>query len=200
MARTLQGDIRTRILDAARDRMNHYGFKKTTIDEVAADAGVGKGTVYLYFESKEDLALAIMAHFKEVHVERMRDIARGTSRSIESKLTEMLAFQIMQAHEACRLNPGSVDLILSMKPHVQMRLRPYIEQEIAVLAEVLEQGNQQGLLDVADAMATARSLKYMMSGFWPPYPCVADVNRIEQEIASIVDLAIHGMQKCATEK
>ena len=54
----LTQETRRAILDAARKRFLHYGFKKTTIDEIAADAGIGKGTVYLYFDSKRDLLLA----------------------------------------------------------------------------------------------------------------------------------------------
>jgi AcrR family transcriptional regulator len=44
-----------RILDAATSRFARFGFKKTSIDEIAKDAGVGKGTVYLVAQSKEDL-------------------------------------------------------------------------------------------------------------------------------------------------
>ena len=45
----------SRILDAAGERFARFGFKKTSIDEIAKDAGVGKGTVYLVAQSKEDL-------------------------------------------------------------------------------------------------------------------------------------------------
>ncbi len=176
--------------------MHYYGFKKTTIDEIAADAGVGKGTVYLYYESKEDIALAIMAQFKENTVRRMQDIAQDPSKTISAKIIEMLAFPIVQALETCERNPGSTDIILSLRPHVQMRLRPYIEQEVAILAEVIEQGNQQGLLDVTDTMRAGRSLKYMVAGFWPPYPC-APAESVAAEIAIIVDFALRGMRKCA---
>jgi AcrR family transcriptional regulator len=43
------------ILDAAVKAFAQYGFKKTSVDEIARDAGVAKGTVYLACESKEDL-------------------------------------------------------------------------------------------------------------------------------------------------
>lgn len=195
MARTLQGDIRTKILDAARDRMHHYGFKKTTIDEIAADAGVGKGTVYLYFDSKEDLALAILVQFKERTILRMQEIGRAPDKTISAKLTEMLSFPIIEAQESCNTNPGSIDIIMSVRPHIQSRLRPYLEHETAVIAEVLELGNQQGLLDVADTMSAARTLKYMVNGFWPPYPCIADQNGVGDAIRDIVNLAIRGMRK-----
>ncbi|MGO8671472.1 MAG: TetR/AcrR family transcriptional regulator [Capsulimonadaceae bacterium] len=197
MARTLQGDIRSKILDAASDRMAYYGFKKTTIDEVAADAGVGKGTVYLYFESKEDIALAILARVKESNIARMLEIAQDSEKRLSEKLAEMLSFPILRATEMCRRNPGSVEMILSVRPHMQMRMRPYIEQETAVIADVLEQGNRDGTLDVPDTVRTARSLKFMVAGFWPPYPCAAPED-VAEEIAFIVEQAIRGLRKGAS--
>jgi TetR/AcrR family transcriptional regulator len=46
---------RERILDAAFDKFKRYGFLKTTIDEIAQLAQVGKGTIYFYFKNKEDI-------------------------------------------------------------------------------------------------------------------------------------------------
>lgn len=194
MARTLHGDVRCKILDAARDRMHYYGFKKTTIDEVAADAGVGKGTVYLYFESKEDLALAILVEFKERTILRMQEIAQDPDKTLSAKLTEMLSFPILEAQESCNNNPGSVDILVSIRPHIQARLKPYIERETVVLAEVLDQANRQGIIDVSDTLQAARTLKYMVNGFWPPYPCISDPNLVRDEIRLIVDLATQGMR------
>jgi AcrR family transcriptional regulator len=51
-------DKRQRILQAARKRFRHYGVKKTTMQEIARDAGVAVGTLYLYFKDKDDLLLA----------------------------------------------------------------------------------------------------------------------------------------------
>ena len=45
----------TRILDAALTLFHRYGVRRTSIDDVAQEAGVAKGTVYLYFDSKETL-------------------------------------------------------------------------------------------------------------------------------------------------
>lgn len=45
----------SRILDAAQALFWRYGLRRTSIDDVAQQAGVAKGTVYLYFDSKETL-------------------------------------------------------------------------------------------------------------------------------------------------
>ena len=79
---TKHGDVRQKILDAAQHRLWHYGYKKTTIDEIASDAGVGKGTVYLHFDSKEDIGLAIMAQYKETSLHEIEAVApRPTKRA-----------------------------------------------------------------------------------------------------------------------
>ncbi|MGR6919009.1 TetR/AcrR family transcriptional regulator [[Actinomadura] parvosata] len=50
-----------RILDSARELVAEHGVRKVTISEIAATAGVGKGTVYLYWATKEDLILGLFA-------------------------------------------------------------------------------------------------------------------------------------------
>src|SRR5437764_9966313 len=44
-----------RILDAATTLLVRWGYRKTTIDDVAREAGVGKGTVYLHWKDKNEL-------------------------------------------------------------------------------------------------------------------------------------------------
>jgi len=55
------GEKRERILLAALTLMERYGFKKTTVDEIAREAQVAKGTVYLYFRDKEDILISIIS-------------------------------------------------------------------------------------------------------------------------------------------
>src|SRR5882724_7032939 len=49
-----------RILDAAADLVLRWGTKRVTIEEVAKRAGVGKGTVYLHFESRAWLFMCVL--------------------------------------------------------------------------------------------------------------------------------------------
>lgn len=51
----METDKRTRILDAAVETFGRFGYRKASIDDIAAAAGVGKGTVYLVCKNKQDL-------------------------------------------------------------------------------------------------------------------------------------------------
>lgn len=195
MPRVAQSDVRQKILDAAEQRLWHYGFKKTTIDEIAADAGVGKGTVYLYFECKEDIALAIVARFKAESLEHLRAIASDPEKDHVQKLKEMLTDPILKAHERCLQSPSALELILAVRPHIQAHLKPYLDREVALIAEVLEDGNHAGRFAIDDSVLTAQTLKRMCSGFMPPYPCVEGTGLIQAEVARIVDLAYCGFRR-----
>ena len=71
-----------RIRRAAAELLLEHGFDKTTVDEVAARAGVGKATVYRRWASKEDLAVAAMESLYEA------EFPAPDTGSIVSDLTE----------------------------------------------------------------------------------------------------------------
>jgi AcrR family transcriptional regulator len=71
-----KAESRRRILESARDVFFRDGFMKANLDEVAEKAGVAKGTLYRYFDSKADLYVAVLTHNHEIFHDLMR--AAGT--------------------------------------------------------------------------------------------------------------------------
>ena len=59
-----QQRARRRLLDAAREHFARFGYRRANIGDIARDAGLGKGTVYLHFSSKQALLLACGAQEK----------------------------------------------------------------------------------------------------------------------------------------
>ena len=55
MAKSDDEDRKKRILDAAADLFVHFGFDKTTVSDIAREAGISKGAIYLHFASKDEL-------------------------------------------------------------------------------------------------------------------------------------------------
>ena len=66
-----KAESRRRILDAARDVFFRDGFMRANLDEMAEKAGVAKGTLYRYFESKADLYVAVLAENQEIFHDQM---------------------------------------------------------------------------------------------------------------------------------
>lgn len=60
-ARSKRDERADQILDAAAQLLLRWGYNKTTVDDVARQAGVAKGTIYLHWKSREDLFIALFA-------------------------------------------------------------------------------------------------------------------------------------------
>jgi len=77
------------ILAAARRIFAEHGFRDATLDQIAAAAGMAKGTLYLYFSSKEEIfASSVRSRLQEVHAAVARAIAAalGTEAKIRAAI------------------------------------------------------------------------------------------------------------------
>jgi len=78
-------DKRQRILESARKRFRYYGVRKTTMQEIARDAGVAVGTLYLYFKDKDELLVAGTEEYVIRH-RRQADAMLASDASAADKL------------------------------------------------------------------------------------------------------------------
>jgi TetR/AcrR family transcriptional regulator len=65
---------RKEIIEAAKRVFSARGYYQATMDEIASEAGVAKGTLYLYYPSKAHLLLACVREMMECLAKRMRDM------------------------------------------------------------------------------------------------------------------------------
>jgi AcrR family transcriptional regulator len=95
-------DKKSRIISAARDNFATHGFKKTTMRNVATEAGVGTGTLFLYAKSKGDLlAKVFMADIATALEKAFAELQQGT---IIDRL--MLTFNVVIEHHRAFPNLG----------------------------------------------------------------------------------------------
>src|SRR5437868_12314396 len=67
-------EVRNRIVDAAYGSFWQLGFRRSSVDTIAARAGLTKRTVYAYFRSKDDLLAAVLQRYEELAEERLKRI------------------------------------------------------------------------------------------------------------------------------
>jgi AcrR family transcriptional regulator len=71
----------TRILDVAAELLLRHGYRRVTIDDVAAGAGIGKGTVYLHWKTREQLFSAVFAREVLYAIDELRQALRQDPRA-----------------------------------------------------------------------------------------------------------------------
>ncbi len=84
---------RTGIVEAARKVFGRRGYRCSTVDDIAEQAGIAKGTLYLYFKSKEEIYLtALMQDVRDLQREASRRVAAASG--AREKLREFVAVRL----------------------------------------------------------------------------------------------------------
>lgn len=191
-----RNDVRDAILDAADRLIGLYGYRKTTVDDIAQEAGVGKGTIYIYFESKEDVALSWIDRVNCRLRERLNRIAESDV-SVHEQLREMLITRVLFRFDSAGHQTKGVDELLeALRPTLlEWRCR-WHEAEAAIFAKVLSEGKAQRIFRFDDAYSTARSLLLATNSLLPYNLSVRQLgerDQIEAEVGRIADLLLNGV-------
>src|SRR5690349_12627047 len=137
-------DTRELILDAMDSLMARFGFRKTTMDDLAREAGISKRTIYLYFSSKEEVGLSSIGRVVEAAEAQMRGIASEATPP-KDRLERMLVERVMTRVRAVADYRQSLDeLFEAVRPAYLARRQSQFEVEEEILIGVLEDGAKAG--------------------------------------------------------
>lgn len=128
---------RDAILDAAETLLGRYGYRKTTMDDIAREARIGKGTTYLHFRSKEEVFLTTIDRIVDRLCEQLRLIAIGPG-TLAERLNLMLVERVLFRFDCVSHYPASLDEIFaSLRLSYLERRGTNLSREAAVFEATL---------------------------------------------------------------
>jgi AcrR family transcriptional regulator len=163
----LAPDTRDRVLDAANALLARHGYRRMTVEHVAREAGIGKGSIYLYFESKDALVLAAIDRIVERVLARLAAIAAGPEPAA-TRLRRMLLARVLVRFDGAQEHSRSLDEILAaLRPALLARRRRHFAREAAILTKVLREGASDGSLCASRPRQTAETLVLATNALLP---------------------------------
>ena len=189
-------DIRDLILDATDRLLARYGYRKMTMDDLAQEVGIGKGTIYLHFPSKEEVVLSHVDRIVERLKGELAGLARGGGRPA-ARLRRMLVTRVMFRFDSVQHYTESLsDLLAALRPGLLARRRRHFEEEAELLAGVLREGRRAGDFQFRDARAAARTLLTATNALLPYSLSARELGsrpELEAEAAAVVDMLLTGL-------
>jgi AcrR family transcriptional regulator len=189
-------DVKQSVLDAAIRLMERYGFKKMTMEAVAQEAGIGKATIYGYFENKEDVALSVIQLFYDSVKSRWRELA-SADRAPEERVRAMLVELVLGGFDRAQRCRQSMDETLAAFRSVILHRRYQFNRELAaLLAVVLREGCECGRFQCADPAISAQALITGLSGLNPTNLSPRELGEreeIESRAHQVIDLMLSGL-------
>lgn len=134
---------RLEIIEAAQQLFITQGFNNTTIVQILRKVGIAKGTLYYYFQSKEEILDAIVLMYIEQGVEAARALLADRSMGAHEKLRLIISAQSFEQGDK-----GEVIEQLHGVNNAELHMKSITETIKAIapiIAEVIQQGIEEGV-------------------------------------------------------
>jgi AcrR family transcriptional regulator len=144
--------IERRLLEAGKTLIERHGLRKTNVAELARAAGIGKGSFYLFFPTKEDLFVALVErHEKLVKAELVaaleHELREGAdARRLLRRYFE-LQLELLARHPLLAVLTDPEELELLLRRIAPERLGAAIEEDALFFAELFADWQRRGLVD-----------------------------------------------------
>jgi len=184
------------ILAAAVNRFSNYGYNKTTMAEIAEDAGMSAANIYRYYKNKEEIAAACAKNCMCQRTDILKDIVRDTSLNATEKLENYVYKTLQVSHELSLENRKIEEIVAEITKSRPDLVHNKINNENALLTEIISYGNQTGEFDVDDVVDTAAAIHSMLVLFdVPMFMHLFTKEEFEKKASSVIKLLIAGLSK-----
>ena len=188
--------VRDSILAATDRLLARYGYRKMTVEDIAVKAGIGKGTIYLHFSSKEEVVLSHIDRIVDRLRDRLKEIARSNATAAE-RLRLMLLTRVLFRFDSIQHYTQSLnDLLAALRPGLLERRAQYFEAEAQIFAEVLTSGRRTGEFSFDDEHVAAHALLQATNGLLPYSLSTTELGEreeVEQRASDVANLMLHGL-------
>lgn len=191
---TKKDAVRENILTIAQDIFSKYGYKKTTLDDIANAVRKGKSSLYYYFESKEDIFQEVIKKEADILRQELSKVLRKDT-DPEDKLRDYILTkittyrQLANFYNAIENDTAAVSFVESMKA-------TYDQEEIRMMKRILLDGARRGRFAIQDFTLAAIGITTAVKGLEMPLSAGNyKESDLEKSVDAILQILCYGIMK-----
>lgn len=190
----IEKDTREFIIDSARKIFSRFGFKKTTMDEIARATRKGKSSLYYYFKSKEEVFQAVVEkEAVELKAELIGAINRETMP--QKKLRAYIITRMRLFNRLANLYNAFKDDYLESYGFIEKLRVNYDQYESDMFKKILKEGVERGVFLINNLDLTAYAMVIACKGLEYHWALEQDSDKIETGIDSLLEVFFNGILK-----
>ncbi len=185
-------EYRTRIILTSRKIFSHYGFRKTTMEEISRALKKGKSSIYYYFGSKEEIFEAVVLY----EANQLRMQLTTAIKEVESppdKLRNYIYVRMKAFAKLSNYYNAVFDKNLDHYEFIEKIRSRYDREELAILRLLVYVGNSRGVFRVEDSEYTAMAIQTMLKGMEVPLFWRKREIDINDRLEAILNLIFNGI-------
>ncbi len=190
----MDNDRRNKILLAAERLVAHYGITKTTISDIAREARIGVGTVYLEFTSKDDI-VGRLAHGRHNAILDAMRCATAEHDSFDAQFRAMMNARVRAFIEIAGDGAHAADLVhCGGCEAVKLEFVGFDQAQRQILAAFLQDATGAGVFRLEDSVSMANTILRAYATFTPPVLYTQTFTNLFAELELVHDLLLQGLK------
>jgi AcrR family transcriptional regulator len=187
-------EARMKIIEIARNIFSHFGFKKTTMEEIALATRKGKSSIYYYFNSKEDIFKAVV----EKEAEELKEELYKKISDIEDPIERLKVYITVRMRKLKKLTNFYTALksdYLSNLEFIEEIRKSYDIDEVRIVTGIIEEGIESGKFSVKDPHQSAVAIVTAMKGLEVPLFISKEHGNFEVRLENLINFLFYGIVK-----
>ncbi len=185
-------EYRKRIIVTSGEIFSRYGFKKTSMEEIAEALKMGKSSIYYYFPGKEEIFKAVVLYEANI----LRNELTKAIKSVESPIEKLrnYVFVRMKSFEKLSNYYNAIfDKNLDHFDFIESVRLKYDREELAILRLILYHGARMKVFNVPNSEYTALAVQTALKGLEVPLFWKKKDLNIEERLNGILDILFNGI-------
>ena len=189
-------ETRQRILEAAGERFQQYGYNKTTMAEIAKDCDMSAANLYRYFDNKLAIGAGLACHCLDEGVEKLKKVVLNKQLPPSAKLREFILATLDHTHTRWSETPRMNEMVTAICHERTDIVDQHVQKKQALLITLIKEGNQMGEFDVADPEVTAEAILTANTLFGVPLLMpLFSREAFERKANNLASLLLNGLLK-----
>lgn len=185
-------ETREAILEAAETLFARFGFRKTSIDDVARQARIGKGSVYLHFESKEALFAAVVGRVSDQMFGALVQAVNGARTGV-AKLRGFIEARVTDVARLATEHHLDEEMVMEILPLANALREAHRAKELALLENVLREGKASGEFAVENPVRVALGLLTCLQGLEASAVRLRDQPDLRLAVSEMIEVFLRGL-------
>ena len=182
------------ITQVAQNIFSRHGLLKTTVDEIAKAARMGKASLYHYFQSKEEIFKEVVKQENKFLREKIREAIINED-TPQKKMKIYILKKMEYLKELVNINSALKDEYLEHYAFIEKIRGKNSREELYTIREILQDGEDKGIFDISDIELTAFAIASALKGMEYPWLTGISFPEIEKNIDKLMEILFNGIVK-----
>ncbi len=182
------------IVDIAQGLFSRFGFLKTTVDEIAKAARMGKASLYHHFRNKEEIFREVVEKESQILSSKIKE-AIDNEETPQRKIKVFVTTRMKYLNELANVYAALRDEYLFHYAFIEKTRENNFRDEIETVKGILKEGIKKNIFEIRDVDLTSFAIISALKGLEYPWSIKVPMPELEKNIDKLLEILFNGIVK-----